>query len=66
MMFMKGYTPNGFKGQSFHIHVCYKGDWDELYFRDYLLRHSDIAKEYGSLKYKLMKKYKNDREAYTE
>lgn len=65
MMFMKGYTPNGFKGQAYHIHVRYKGDWDELYFRDYLLKYSNVAKEYGDLKYELMKKYKNDREAYT-
>jgi len=21
MMFMKGYTPQGFKGQAFHVHV---------------------------------------------
>ena len=37
MMFMKGYTVEGFKGQAYHLHVRYKGDWDEIYFRDYLV-----------------------------
>ena len=26
MMFVKGYTPAGFKGQTYHIHVRYSGD----------------------------------------
>lgn len=65
MMFMKGYTPNGFEGQAFHLHVRYSGDWDELYFRDYLILHPEIAKEYGNLKRQLKDKYENDREAYT-
>lgn len=65
MMFMKGYTPNGFEGQAFHLHVRYSGDWDELYFRDYLIQHPEIAKEYGILKHQLKDKYENDREAYT-
>ena len=43
IMFAKGYTPEGFAGQAFHVHVRYKGDWDEIYFRDYLLRHYDVA-----------------------
>lgn len=66
MMFMKGYTPQGFKGQAFHVHVRYNGDWDELYFRDYLLTHPEIAEEYGQLKLGLMKKYEHDRDAYTD
>ena len=65
MMFMKGYTPKGFKGQVFHLHVRYSGDWDELYFRDYLLRHPEIADEYGKLKLELQKKYEHDRDGYT-
>lgn len=36
MMFMKGYTPQGFKEQVFHVHVRYGGDWSELYFKDCL------------------------------
>jgi GrpB-like predicted nucleotidyltransferase (UPF0157 family) len=66
MMFIKGYTPEGFKGQAFHVHVRYSGDWDELYFRDYLLAHPDAAEKYGQLKIKLKKKYEYDRDAYTD
>lgn len=65
MMFMKGYTPEGFKGQAYHIHVRYGGDWDELYFRDYLMSHPDVAAEYGRLKQKLQQKYEFDRDGYT-
>jgi len=65
MMFMKGYTPQGFKGQIFHVHLRYSGDWGELYFRDYLLAHPEIVDEYGKLKMKLKKKYEHDRDGYT-
>ena len=66
MMFLKGYTPEGFKGQAFHVHVRYPGDWGELYFRDYLKEHNDIADEYGRLKTELLKTYEHDRDGYTE
>ena len=65
MMFMKGYIPQGFKRQVFHAHVRYSGDWDELYFRDYLLAYPEIADEYGKLKLELKKKYEHDRDGYT-
>ncbi len=65
MMFIKGYTTEGFKGQVFHVHVRYHADWDELYFRDYLILHEDVAKEYGQLKLDLQKKFKHDRDGYT-
>lgn len=65
MMFVKGYTPAGFKGQTYHIHVRYSGDWDELYFRDYLKSHPGIAREYGELKARLSVENKNNREEYT-
>lgn len=65
MMFLKGYTRQGFEGQAFHVHVRYGGDWDELYFRDYLLAHPAVADEYGRLKIKLKKKYEHDRDGYT-
>ena len=65
MLFVKGYTEEGFKGQVFHIHVRYGGDWDELYFRDYLLTHPKTAAEYGRLKMGLKQKYEYDRDAYT-
>jgi GrpB-like predicted nucleotidyltransferase (UPF0157 family) len=66
MMFVKGYTTEGFKGQAYHIHVRYSGDWDELYFRDYLISHPEIAGEYAELKVRLAKEFENNRDAYTE
>jgi hypothetical protein len=66
MMFMKGYTPRGFEGQAFHVHVRYSGDWDELHFRDYLLCHPEVASEYSELKKQLSNKFEFDRDGYTE
>jgi GrpB-like predicted nucleotidyltransferase (UPF0157 family) len=66
MMFMKGYTPEGFRGQAYHIHVRYHGDQDEIYFRDYLRTHPEAAREYETLKIRLAEQFRNDREAYTE
>ena len=68
MMFMKGYTPEGFKGQSYHIHMAplsHAGLWDRIYFRDYLISHPKEAKEYENLKVELAQRFRNDREAYT-
>lgn len=65
LTFVKGYTKNGFKGQSYHVHIRYRGDWDELRFRDYLINHKAIAKEYENIKLELADKFRNDREAYT-
>ena len=61
----KGYTKEGFADKVFHIHLRYTGDNDELYFRDYLNAHPQIAKEYESLKLILWKKYEHNRDAYT-
>jgi GrpB-like predicted nucleotidyltransferase (UPF0157 family) len=66
LMFYKGYTPIGFAEKVFHIHVRYFGDWDELYFRDYLVAHTEIAAEYAALKSKLMQEFKHDRDGYTD
>ena len=66
MMFVKGYTINGFKGQAFHVHVRYRGDWDEPWFRDYLINNPSVAMEYENLKISLSEKFKNDRDGYTE
>jgi GrpB-like predicted nucleotidyltransferase (UPF0157 family) len=65
IMLAKGYSEKGFEGQAFHIHVRYKGDWEEILFRDYLNSNPEIAKEYEKLKLKLAKKHKNNREDYT-
>ena len=66
LTFVKGYTNQGFKGQAYHVHIRYRGDWDEIRFKDYLIKHNDIAKEYESLKLELAEKYKHDRELYTD
>jgi GrpB-like predicted nucleotidyltransferase (UPF0157 family) len=69
LMFVKGYTPNGFEGQCYHIHLGpkdNKGLWDRLYFRDYLIANPSIAKEYATLKQKLAEQLTYDRDAYTE
>ena len=66
MTFVKGYTEQGFKGQAYHVHVRYKGDWNEIRFRDYLIKHGDVAKEYETLKLALAEKHRDDREAYTD
>jgi GrpB-like predicted nucleotidyltransferase (UPF0157 family) len=54
---VKGYTKDGFKGQAYHIHVRYSGDWDELYFRDFLIQNPLVAKEYENIK--INSKHKN-------
>ena len=63
--FNKGYTKDGFADKVFHVHLRYMGDNDELYFRDYLNDHPDIAKEYETLKLSLWKKFEHNRDAYT-
>ena len=62
----KGYTKDGFADKVYHIHLRYTGDNDELYFRDYLNEHPQIAKEYEALKLELWKRYEHDRDAYTD
>ncbi|WP_390408980.1 GrpB family protein [Lacticaseibacillus jixiensis] len=63
--FNKGYTPAGFADRVFRLHVRPAGDWGELYFRDYLIAHPEIASQYASLKRRLMAEYEHDRDAYT-
>lgn len=61
-----GYTPEGFAEKVFHVHLRHVGDNDELYFRDYLLDHADVARSYEELKLRLWKKYEKNRDAYTD
>jgi GrpB-like predicted nucleotidyltransferase (UPF0157 family) len=51
-----------------HIHMveAHFEHWDRLLFRDYLLQHPDIAREYGELKERLAKDHDRDRAAYTK
>jgi ribosomal-protein-alanine N-acetyltransferase len=65
LTFIRGYTSEGFRGQVFHVHVRYPGDWDELYFRDYLRADPCAAEQYAGLKRSLLKDYVNDRDGYT-
>ena len=50
----------------YHLHLRYAGDNDELYFRDYLIRHPNVAKEYEKLKLNLWKLYQHNRDRYTD
>ena len=63
--FNKGYTENGFAEKVYHLHLRHKGDNDEIYFRDYLNAHSEIAKKYEALKLDLWIKFEHDRDGYT-
>lgn len=62
----KGYTEQGFADKVFHLHIRIVGDNNELFFRDYLNEHSDVAKEYEKLKLSLWKEFEYDRSGYTE
>ena len=62
----KGYTESGFADRVFHLHLRLPGDTDELFFRDYLREHPEVAKEYESLKISLWKDFEFNRDGYTE
>lgn len=66
MSLNKGYTESGFAERVFHLHIRLKGDANEIFFRDYLNAHPDVAKEYEKLKLWLWKEYEHNRDAYTE
>ena len=63
--FNKGYTSYGFAEKVFHLHVKPSGDWDELYFRDYLRQYPGAARRYEKLKLDLLRQFKHNRDAYT-
>lgn len=65
LSFNRGYTENGFAQRVFHLHLRRPGDHDELYFRDMLIGHPDVARAYERLKLDLWKRYEHDRDAYT-
>lgn len=66
MAFNKGYTKEGFAEKVYHLHLRYIDNWDELYFRDYLREHPEVAREYADLKLELIKRYEHNRDGYTE
>lgn len=61
----KGYTINGYEDKVYHIHLRYNNDIDELYFKNYLIKHPKVSKKYEHLKKRLSKKYKYNRDLYT-
>lgn len=65
LSFNRGYTEKGFAEKVYHLHLRYEGDNDELYFREYLINHPDVAKEYEKLKLDLWTKYEHNRDEYT-
>jgi GrpB-like predicted nucleotidyltransferase (UPF0157 family) len=66
LLFVKGMPPFG-TGRTHHVHV-----WEPaaaapmLRFRDYLIAHPDAATRYTALKHELARRYRTDREAYSE
>jgi len=66
MMFVKGYTCDGYKGQAFHVHVRLPGTHDECRFRDKLIQDHECAREYENLKIQLARKFPFNRDAYTD
>ena len=64
--FCKGYTEAGFAEKVYHLHLRFRGDHPELYFRDYLRDHPETAKAYEQLKISLWKRYEHDRDGYTD
>lgn len=65
LSFNQGYTPDGFAVQVFHLHLRVVGDWDELYFRDYLRVGKAASAQYAALKRGLQQQYEHDRDGYT-
>ena len=55
ILLAKGMSCDGFADRVFLLHVRYYGNWNELYFRDYLIEHPEVAVEYGNLKERILK-----------
>lgn len=51
----KGFSSDGYAEKVYLLHVRYLGNWDELYFRDFLIANPDVATEYGELKLNIIK-----------
>jgi len=51
-----------------HIHMveAHFEHWDRLLFRDYLIQHPEVAREYAELKLRLSERHERDRVAYTK
>lgn len=55
ILLAKGMSCDGFADKVFLLHVRYYGNWNELYFRDYLIEHPEVAIEYSNLKETILK-----------
>jgi GrpB-like predicted nucleotidyltransferase (UPF0157 family)/RimJ/RimL family protein N-acetyltransferase len=67
MFFVKGMPPFGEK-RTHHVHIVEptsKHWFGKIAFRDYLIDHPDVAKEYEKLKIELAQQHTFDREEYT-
>ncbi|HEY3897878.1 MAG TPA: GrpB family protein [Chthoniobacter sp.] len=53
--------------RTYHLHLIEPDfpHWGRLIFRDYLIAHPDVARDYEQLKIQLAAAHPNDREAYT-
>ena len=58
--------PNGTRTHHVHMVEAHFEHWDRLLFRDHLLRHPGVAREYGELKERLARDHDRDRVAYTK
>lgn len=58
---------DGEGNRTHHIHMVERDfeHWERLYFRDYLIEHPEIMKQYEDLKTSLARKFYNNRIAYT-
>jgi GrpB-like predicted nucleotidyltransferase (UPF0157 family) len=58
---------DGSGARTHHLHMveAHFEHWDRLLFRDYLIEHPDVAREYGRLKQALSRRHEQDRVAYT-
>ena len=60
---------NGFRTHHIHIvedDIVFVEHWDVLQFRNYLIKHPEVAREYQDLKLSLSDNFPNDRVAYTD
>lgn len=62
--YCKGCSEDGNETKIFHLVFRKYADWPELYFRDYLIEHHDVAMVYGDLKVVLAKEYEHNYDGY--
>ncbi len=64
--FIKRDPVTGARTHHLHLVEAHFAHWDRLLFRDYLIAHPEVARDYEALKLKLAARAPHDREAYTE